>query len=53
MTTKVNQHGETPADLKSPVYRHASETARSTNDAGGPVPASENKTPAPTREYLR
>jgi hypothetical protein len=43
--TKVEQHGSTPSDLKSPVYRHSTETARSQNDAGGKVPTSqyENK----------
>jgi hypothetical protein len=35
MNTKVNEHGNTPPDLKSPIYRHASETQRSDNDAGG------------------
>jgi hypothetical protein len=34
MTTKVNQHAETPP-LAAPVYRHSSETQRSDNDAGG------------------
>jgi hypothetical protein len=38
---KAQQHGCTPPDLKAPVYRHSSETARSQNDAGGPLPASE------------
>jgi hypothetical protein len=51
---KVNEHGEMPTDIKSPVYRHSSETVRSKNDAGGEVPASDyaSKTP-PKREFLR
>jgi hypothetical protein len=35
--TKVQEHGSAPPDLKSPVYRHSSESNRSTNDAGGKI----------------
>jgi hypothetical protein len=47
--TKINQHGETPRDVKSPVYRHSSETLRSPNDAGGKIDRGqyEGKTPRP------
>jgi hypothetical protein len=38
MSVKVEEHGSTPKDLPSPVYRHSSETVRSQNDAGGKVP---------------
>jgi hypothetical protein len=47
MSVKVEEHGSTPKDLPSPVYRHSSETARSQNDSGGKVPTQqyENKMP--------
>jgi hypothetical protein len=32
--TKPNEHGNAPP-MPSPIYRHASETQRSDNDAGG------------------
>jgi hypothetical protein len=50
MTEVVNQHGSTPADLKSPVYRHSSETARSQSDAGGKVPVSQYENKMPERK---
>jgi hypothetical protein len=44
--TKINEHGSAP-ETPSPIYRHASETVRSTNEAGGEVPRSNyaDKTP--------
>ena len=41
------QHGDTPSNLSIPVYRHASETARSPNDAGGQVPPQQYQDTAP------
>jgi hypothetical protein len=47
---KVNEHACTPKDLKTPVYRHSSETARSSNDAGGPVLDQREWSPRPVQE---
>jgi hypothetical protein len=54
-TTTVNQHGETPPDLKSPVYRSASPVVgKSPNAAGGEIPKEQYITPAPLkREFVR
>ncbi len=51
MTEKVNPNLPPPSDLQSPLHRHASETVRSRNDAGGEVDRSQyaGKGPAPTR----
>jgi hypothetical protein len=50
MNAKINQHGSTPSDLQSPVYRHSSETLRSPLDSGGKIDRSsyEGKTPRPS-----
>jgi hypothetical protein len=50
MSEKINEHGLTPKDLPSPVYRHSSETARSQNDAGGKVPTQQYTTPVLVRK---
>jgi hypothetical protein len=51
MATKINEHGSTPQQLKQPVYRHASETVRSPNDAGGKVERSDySQGPLPQRQ---
>ena len=50
MTTKISEHGSTPKDLAPPIYRHASETVRSTNDAGGKVERSNYADKAPSQK---
>jgi hypothetical protein len=52
MTTKtpIQQHGSTPNDLKSPVYRGASATIQSDNAAGGKVHKSQYEGNGPRRE---
>jgi hypothetical protein len=44
MTEKVNDHGSTPSDLKSPVYRHPSLMIQSPSNAGGKVPTQQYTT---------
>ena len=45
--TTPKEHADTPTNLNMLVYRHASETARSKNDAGGQIPPSQYQGTAP------
>jgi hypothetical protein len=48
--TQPHEHRDTPP-VKSPVYRHASETQRSDNDAGGKLRQQyPQRSPQPTKE---
>jgi hypothetical protein len=46
--TKPQEHGHTPSDIKSPIYRHASENAgKAPSDAGGQVSPDRYQRPVP------
>jgi len=55
MATKINEHGNTPPELTSKVYRSASPTiGKSPNAAGGEIPKEQYTGKAPIkRDFVR